>query len=128
MRRGLLLLAVLALYAGCKDDGTLGRICTTEARAGIQVDVRDAATGEPAADGAIAYAQEGAYVDTLRTIPNLPPYASSMMAGVYERPGVYTVVVRKSGYRDWVQSNVIVTADECHVITVQLQARLDRVR
>lgn len=128
MRSVLFLLATLALYPACKDDGTSGRICTTEARAGIQVDVRDATTGEPAADGAIAYAQEGAYVDTLRTFPSLPPQASSMMVGVYERPGVYTVVVRKSGYRQWVQSNVIVTKDECHVITVQLQVRLEGVR
>jgi hypothetical protein len=127
MIRGTVVTGVLlVLLSGCKDEGTSGRLCTTEARAGIQVNVRDALTGDPAAEGAIAYAQDGAYVDTLHALPTLPPQLPLTLVGVFERPGVYTVVVQKAGYREWRRTNVVVTADECHVITVTLEARLER--
>ncbi|HXG01274.1 MAG TPA: hypothetical protein VNL69_10810 [Bacteroidota bacterium] len=128
MRTWVVACAALLIVAGCKDDGTSGRICTTEARAGIQLDVRDALTGEPAAEGALAYALDGSYADTLDVLPTLPPQAPLTMAGVFERPGVYTVVVRKTGYRDWMQVGVVVRHDGCHVITVMLDARLERVQ
>lgn len=113
--------AAIALFS-CKNEGPSGgRICTTEARAGIQVTIRDAATSAPAAQGAIATAQDQSYTDTLQGF-----FDSLTVAGAYERPGVYTVVVKKAGYRDWRQTNILVTSDECHVITVTLDARLER--
>ncbi len=126
MSKGAALFAAVVLFSSCKDDGLPGRICTTEARAGIEVDVRDALTGEPAAEGAIGLAQEGLFVDTLRVFPTLPPQGALTMVGAFERPGIYTVVVRKPGYREWTQANVVVSKDECHVITTRLQARLER--
>lgn len=90
-------------------------------RAGIQVKIRDASTGAPAAYGAVAIAQDQSYTDTRR-----PFFDSLTVAGVFERPGVYTVEVRKTGYRDWQQANVVVTSDECHVRTVTFEARLER--
>lgn len=113
------------MFASCKDNGLNGgRLCTTEARAGINIEIRDAATSLPAARGAIAVVSDHSFVDTLRGIP----FADSLTVfGVFERPGVYTVVITKSGYRDWTRSNVVVNKDECHVIPVQLDARLERI-
>ncbi len=113
---------VTVAVCACNDQGPAnGRICTTEARAGIQVRVRDAVTNSPAAHGSVVIAQDQAYADTLRGF-----FDSLTVAGVYERPGVYTVSIKKAGYRDWQQANVVVTSDECHVITVSLDARLER--
>ena len=125
-RRASTILLMASLVVGCKEGVTPARICTTEARAGIQVEVRDAASGMPAADSVTAYAQDGLFVDTLRTFPVVPPQGALTLTGVYERPGVYAVVIMKPGYRDWIHANVVVNKDECHVITVHLDARLER--
>jgi hypothetical protein len=37
---------------------------------------------------------------------------------------VYTVVVMKSGYQTWKRDGVRVDHDECHVLTVTLDANL----
>lgn len=113
------------LVAGCRETGIdNGIICTTEARAGIQINIRDAATGQPAANGATVIARHNTYIDTLRGFP----LADSLtVSGAYERPGIYTIVITKSGYIDWIRPDVVVNRDECHVITVQLDARLERV-
>ncbi|MEK7248939.1 MAG: hypothetical protein AAB209_00810 [Bacteroidota bacterium] len=120
-------LCFVAVVYGCKDDALRGRICTTEARTGIQIAVRDAATGAPAAYGVLAIAQDISFTDTLRALPyGTDPQSALTMVGVYERPGVYTVILMKPGYRDWMRTNIVVNKDECHVITVQLDARLER--
>lgn len=118
---------LLLLIIGCEDNGTSGRICTAEARVGIQVEIRDAMTRNPAAEGAKATVNDGSFIDTLRTLPVVPPQGSLTVYGVYERPGVYTVMITKPGYRDWVRSNVVVNKDECHVITAQIEALLEPV-
>lgn len=127
MRSWIGLVPLLMVSPGCEDHGTSGRVCTTEARAGIQVEVRDALSGEPAAQGAVGIAYDGAYADTLQLFPNVPPHLPLTLIGAVERPGVYTVVVRKSGYRDWIRAGVEVRHDGCHVITVKLEARLEPV-
>jgi len=87
-------------------------------RAGIVVTVRDALTGVALADSASGHAYDGAFVDTLRQVPRVPVFDVSALAGVYERPGIYTVIIRRQGYREWMQVNVVVKRDECHAIPV----------
>lgn len=125
-RWGAVMMAAMALSA-CSDEGQLGPPCSDEARAGIIVTVRDAQTGEALADSALGLAYEGTFVDTLRQIPRLPVFNLSELVGVYERPGIYTVVIRRQGYQEWMQTNVVVKRDECHVIPVALLALLERV-
>ncbi len=120
-------LACVALVCVCCNDfgPTGGRVCSTEARVGIQITVRDARTGLPAANNVIAIAQDNSFIDTLRTFPFGNPDSALTLHGVYERAGTYAVILKKSGYRDWIRTNVAVNRDECHVITVQLDARLE---
>ena len=57
--------------------------------------------------------------------PAMPGCPDSLaLSAAHERPGTYTVTVSKPGYRDFTQSNIVVGADVCHVITVQITARL----
>jgi hypothetical protein len=85
------------------------------------VEVRDAVTGAPAALGAVGHVSEGAFRADLESNGAADP---ARLFGPWERAGNYTVTVQKPGYRSWTQANVRVTADRCHVRTVELRADL----
>ena len=120
-----LVLATLALaLSACRD---VTRICTDEARPGLTLRVKDAATNDWAASGAtlIAVDERGA-MDSTSMPAGRPELDSLPLFGAYEHPGTFRITVRKPGYRDWVQTGVLVTADECHVRLTQLLALLQR--
>ena len=118
----------LALGAACSrasstDPG--GIICTAIAVAGINVTVVDSATGQPAAfAGLWVRAKEGSYTDSSTMSFTDGQTGAVRMALTYERAGTYAVTVHANGYQDWNKSGVVVTKDACHVIGVQLTARL----
>lgn len=103
-------------------------ICTTSVEPGLEIQVRDARTGAPAAAGVVAIARDGAYTDTLRVAGwNGPPGDSTAttVAGASERPGTYDIRIQKPGYRAWERTGVRVRDDECHVVTVRLDVLLE---
>jgi 6,7-dimethyl-8-ribityllumazine synthase len=105
-----------------------GVVCTDILVAGLVVEVRDATTSEPAAFGARGEIRDGSYVEMLQVEGGgtVDPATALRLVGAWERPGVYSVVVRKEGYRDWTVSGVLVEADACHVLRVTLRAALER--
>lgn len=105
-----------------------GVVCTQMFVAGIVVEVRDATTTDPAAFGAQGEIRDGSYVEALEVEGggSVGPGVALRLTGAWERPGVYSVVVRKEGYRDWTTSGVLVEPDVCHVHGVTLQAALER--
>jgi hypothetical protein len=111
-----------AIIAGCNP---FTGACTTELRYGLNVEVRDAVTGAPAADGARLIARDGDYVETVEG-PPIPGMTFLQAAG--ERPGRYTVTIQKTGYQDWTRDNVWVRDGGCHVATVRFEARLQPVQ
>lgn len=111
---------LLLVLSGCDLGGT---ICDQSVTPGLVVVVLDAATGEPAADGAVGIARDGAYVDTLRVFESRDGRATSL-AGADERAGRYTVVVQKTGYAPWQQDGLTVREGECHVRQIRVTARL----
>jgi hypothetical protein len=117
--RTLVAAAALAGLAGCSD--TAGRACTAVFVYGLNLEIRDAVTGAPAADGATATARDGAYTETLEPVPG--PETNLVRIGAGERPGTYDVTVTKPGFVTW-ERRVTVTADECHVHPVLLDVRL----
>ena len=117
-----LLLALL--LGGCRDGIDGPPICTLEAVFGLRVEVRNGVTGEPEAEDATGTARDGEYVETLLIVPAQGTDRPLLMIGAVERPGSYDVSVTKAGFLEWTASNVTVTADECHVIPVTLQANL----
>jgi hypothetical protein len=95
--------------------------CTDEARSTLSVEVRDARTGAPAAQGARGILREGAYSDSLHAATE-----SLLIAhATFERPGTYDVTVEKAGYLTWTERGVQVTADACHVRSRTITARLE---
>ena len=84
------------------------------------MDVINATSRTPSAAGATMTLSEGDYLESTIGIED-----NSVLFGAPEREGTYTVSVARSGYHTWVRSNMVVTADECHVQTVSLTAELE---
>ncbi|MBA2669515.1 MAG: carboxypeptidase regulatory-like domain-containing protein [Gemmatimonadetes bacterium] len=94
----------------------------------VEVEVRDARTGDPAADGATGTARSGNFVETLQVvgwISHPGPRTAVVLGGVDERPGVYTVTVEKPGYKPWERTGVVAERGQCGVRTASLTANLE---
>lgn len=123
--RSLAPIALAPTLAGC---GLLGpQDCTTDARAGIVVEIRDAMTDAYIAHLATATVTEGSFRDTLQLRGRMrvgDEVVGTTRGGVDERSGVYALAVTAPGYSPWVRTGIRVRGDECHVRTVHLAARL----
>jgi len=117
MRRSIIAgISVLAAgLVACSEPQ--GIACTLEFRYGLSITVLDGA-GAPAADGALGLAVEGSYVDTMMV------FLPETLVGAGERAGTYDITITKDGFMTWTAENITVTADECHVIPVSLDANL----
>ncbi|MDA1080669.1 MAG: hypothetical protein O2973_03175 [Gemmatimonadetes bacterium] len=121
-------LAVGLVSSSCAKSLTdPGFACTAVAIAGVYVTVQDRLTDSPPPfTGLWARARDGTYVDsTTMSFPSSVVGAVSVPLA-YERTGTYTVTVHVDGYQEWERTGVVVTEDECHVIPVSLNARLDK--
>ncbi len=121
MRPATRCLPLLLAAAACDGDAPI--VCTAEARFGVNVSARDAVTNQPIPLGVSGALQEGTYLDSLQIMYDIEGRIHAL-AGAVERAGTYRVEVRAAGYQPWVRSNVVVTADRCHVTPVNLQAAM----
>lgn len=120
MRRFAISATLCLLLAGCEH--TLEpRVCTLIAIDALTVTVVDAATGQRICDATVSVT-EGAFSAELRPFG---PGPECNYSGPTERPGRYEVRVARTGYEAAVRPDVVVTADECHVIPVRLGVGLD---
>lgn len=103
---------------GCKKDDSIA--CTQEARAGLNVTVKDAETNNYLGLGTIVIANEGDYSETLEYVEGIIP----SFAGAWEREGSYILTVSAEGYVSFVSETITVAADECHVIPQQIEILL----
>jgi hypothetical protein len=101
-------------------------ICHTGIFPAINVEVRDALTGEPAASGAVGTLRDGTFSETLREMGWTAEGQVLSLGGAEERPGRYTVRIEKEGYEAWERTNVHARGNTCGVVTVRLQAELVR--
>jgi hypothetical protein len=121
MKKIFLLLACtpFLLAMTCDEDDEV--ICTQEAKAGLNITVKDAVTNEFLSSGVTVVAQDGSYTETLEAFPqsDIPVFI-----GAWERVGTYTVTVSKEGYQTFTSEPIVVTADICHVIPQQVTVEL----
>jgi hypothetical protein len=118
MRSGAALpVAALVLSSACNEPFAPGA-CTTEAVAGITVDLRRESGQTLPADDA-----DGRAVDERGEVAELEPFLDRLI-GAWERAGTYTVTVDKPGFQSWVREEVEVEEGECHVVPVRLEAVL----
>ena len=114
--RQFLLLAVAAGILSCRSSLTA---CNLPLIPGLAVFVRDSATAASLVDTVtVVTVRDDAYLDT-------GEYHGDRFLAADGRPGVYTVVIQRAGYRDWLRQNVRVDGTDCgHPITVSLHAFL----
>ena len=120
---------ILPIYAfifyGCEDSAVN---CTTEFVSGLEVTVIDVATGNSIIEGKpIGIAQDGNYIDTMGiSSRSVDLKEFRYLYGAGERIGRYSVRIELEGYETWSKENIIVTRDECHVITQKITAFLKK--
>ena len=116
-----LTLALIAT-AACRNPHETNFACTDEARPAIVITVLDSASGMAAGKDARIVAKAGTFVDS---VPGMWTASSDgPFALAHEHAGTYTLTVSKTGFLDWTRSGIVVTADQCHVKTVQVTAKL----
>lgn len=106
-------LTALALMTACGKPVNNGRVCTMEARAGLQVTVRNATTNRALSDSTTVLISAGTYTELLQTFPG----SDSVYTGAWERSGTYIINVSRNGYKPASYGPVILEEDGCHVIT-----------
>jgi hypothetical protein len=121
MKKVLLLCCCLPflLASTCEDSPQDDIYCTTEARAGLNVQVQLAGSNTFETEGVSVTATEGSYSESLSFYTG-----STIFSGAYERQGTYIITVSKPGYVTYTSAPITVTADECHVISQNLLAVL----
>ena len=117
MKKVLLLCCCLPflMASTCEDSPQDTIYCTTEARAGLNVQVQLAGSSTFETIGLNVTATEGSYAETLTYYTG-----STVFSGAYERQGTYIITVSKPGYVSYTSASITVTADECHVISQNL--------
>lgn len=116
MKKLLLIIVLLPfLLATQCDKEDNGIACTEEAKAGLNITIKDAETNVYLSDGVSVIATDGSYSETLVSFDVSEP----IFSGAYEREGNYTITVSKSGYVTYTSEIITVTSDVCHVIPQQ---------
>ncbi len=116
-----LVLPIVFVLASCtKNDGI---ICDESAVAGLNVYVHDAETLYPLIQDVTVQAIFQNQVEML----NPPISDGSPFFGAFEKPGVFTVIVQKSGYRSDTISPVVVEKGICHVKPVVVRSKLRKI-
>ena len=126
--------AASIVAVGCEQatEPIENRFCVAETYPGLEVEVRDAATGRPLAATATGTAKTTVGVVFHRTITDtLGEYRvdSEMtpvsLAGA-NREGKHLVEITHAGYNTWIAQDVQVVLGECTFVTVHLSAFLVR--
>ena len=118
-------LAVAILASASCLKTTEPQFCTAVAYAGIYVTIQDRFDDSaPPFTGVWARAVQGTYRDSTTEVFTSSETGVASVALVYERKGTYDVTVHANGYADFEQRAVFVSANECHVVPVQITARL----
>jgi hypothetical protein len=87
-------------------------VCTDELRSALVVHVVDARTGAAIGNGATVLVSGPSFRDSTMLSQDAQPYVAWEDRA---KAGQYTVIVRKVGYVDYVNNDVRLTSDACHV-------------
>jgi hypothetical protein len=103
------------------QPNTMNR-CTPSVEPAITMTVLDAQTGTPLE--ATILVEDGEFQEQLNWW-GVTAAGQIIYAGVFERPGIYTVKVSKPGYKTVVLKDIEVKQDSCHVSTHRLTVKLE---
>lgn len=113
------------LLFGCNSgDSDDDNVCATVLVPAISVSVVDDETGDFMSCGATLEIQDTGFEETVTNEDSDTCDDTVPLEGAFERPGFYNLTVYKEGYEYWYEYNIEVREGECHVDTVDLEARL----
>lgn len=114
------------LATGCKS---IQAVCPVTPFPAIEVEVRYAASEEPAWWGSRGIVQDGSFIDSLITTSEIPEDSVTpfLLAAAFDRPGTYDVTVARTGFKTVQVDGVTAMLDpECtQVIPTRVQVRLE---
>ena len=121
------LVLTLVTLTGCINPFGGGYSCPADITPAIVVEIRDARTGAPLANGAKGAVHDGAYVDSLGPYEWIGTDLNTLFSrrAANERPGTYAVEVNHPGYRTWTVGGVRAIAETCGVRTRRISASLE---
>lgn len=114
--RVIIFFTVVTLFVSCKKDKKDDVVCTTEARAGLNVKVSTVEGRNLYADSIKVIAIDAAFSETLTLVDR----NELRFSGAVERAGNYMVTVSHPGMSMVTLKDIKVDKDECHVIPKQL--------
>ena len=114
--RVIIFFTVVTLFVSCKKDKKDNVVCTTEARAGLNVKVSTVEGRTLYADSIKVIALDAAFSETLTLVDR----NELRFSGAVERAGNYMVTVSHPGMSMVTLKDIKVDKDECHVIPKQL--------
>ncbi len=122
----ILYLSGIILLSSCNLNNSA---CLDYAASAVQVKVTNE-FGIGIADSVTAVVYDGGFTDTLQNCSgsynNSGVFVWDEICGPYERPGTYTLIVSSDYFETYVQSGIQVDADECHVITEEIDVVMTR--
>ncbi len=101
--------------------------CNDSEEPAIEIEVFDSATQLPISCGAKATIQDGTFTQEVENTPETNCDDSIILGAADERAGNYDISISKEGYYEWNTYNVVVSENECHVNTVNIQAYLEKI-
>ncbi|PQJ80094.1 hypothetical protein [Polaribacter porphyrae] len=114
------LFTYLIVFIGCKEQNN-DIICTLEFVYGLNITLIDAETSKPIEGNVKVVIKDGNYEEVLQGVESGIPFF-----GAGERSGTYTITITSNNYKTFVSNPIVVTANECHVITVTKTFNLER--
>jgi len=115
--------AVLGATA-CSSSAPTAVACSGGTAYGLAVTVQNAATGAPITDSASVVIKDGSYVESYNSLGAAGQPGSGTIHAASERAGTYSITIRKPAFAAYDTTGVVVTKDACHVIPVQVLAKL----
>lgn len=114
---------VLAATA-CSGSTPTGLACSANYVYGLSLEVRNAVSGAPITDSASVVIRDGSYVESYGYLGPAGQPLSGRLSAAGERPGTYSISIRKAGFAPYDTTGIKVTGDVCHVHGVQVIAEL----
>ncbi|WP_299258949.1 hypothetical protein [uncultured Aquimarina sp.] len=115
MKKLILILLVICSACNIDEQDTSDPVfCTTEARPGLEITLKDDTNSETLLGiGITVVVKDNDYTETLQRLPD-----SNVFVGAYERIGTYAITVSGDGYETFTSTiPIFVDKDICHVIT-----------
>ncbi len=118
------LAAVLALAAlTLAGSACVSSSCGQSNVWGVQIAVYDQ-SGNSQADSALAVLSDGTYRDTMRVNGLDQNGVPLVLAGARDRAGLYNLCLKKAGFADYMQNNIVVAATSCGISPQLFQVTL----